>query len=250
MDEATVKRLGLVAGSASAVGLTGMKIVADPTAAASSNLVAGANEDGFHFLNTNHGRDWKADLVVNIALARAGHACANCGAALEVRRGMEMGHVFKLGTLYSESIGVQYLDESGERRPCVMGCYGIGVERMLAAIIEANHDDNGITWPADVAPYDAHAVVLNGDQPAVAEALAALEDRVTAARLSLLVDDRADSAGIKFKDADLLGMPARLTLSPRSLEKGGVEFRNRRSGETTVVPMEGVVKAIRGVLAG
>ncbi len=250
MDEATVKRLGLVAGSASAVGLTGMKIVADPTAAEASNLVAGANEDGFHFLNTNHGRDWKADFVVNIALARAGHACANCGAALEVRRGMEMGHVFKLGTLYSESIGVQYLDESGERRPCVMGCYGIGVERMLAAIIEANHDDNGITWPADVAPYDAHAVVLNGDQPAVAEALAALEDRVTAARLSLLVDDRADSAGIKFKDADLLGMPARLTLSPRSLEKGGVEFRNRRSGETTVVPMEGVVEAIRGVLAG
>lgn len=250
MDEATVKRLGLVAGSASAVGLTGMKIIADPTAAKASNLVAGANEDGFHFLNTNHGRDWNADLVVNIALARAGHACASCGATLEVRRGMEMGHVFKLGTLYSESIGVQYLDESGERRPCVMGCYGIGVERMLAAIIEANHDDNGITWPADVAPYDAHAVVLNGDQPAVAEALAALEDRVTAARLSLLVDDRADSAGIKFKDADLLGMPARLTLSPRSLEKGGVEFRNRRSGETTVVPMEGVVEAIRGVLAG
>lgn len=249
MDEATAKRLGLVAGSASAVGLTGMKIVADPTAVEASNLVAGANEDGFHFLNTNHGRDWKADLVVNIALARAGHTCANCGAVLEVRRGMEMGHVFKLGTLYSESIGVQYLDESGERRPCVMGCYGIGVERMLAAIIEANHDDNGITWPADIAPYDAHVVVLNGDQTAVAEALAALEDRVAAARLSLLVDDRADSAGIKFKDADLLGMPTRLTLSPRSLEKGGVEFRNRRSGETTVVTMEGVVEAIRGVLA-
>lgn len=250
MDEAMVKRLGLVAGSASAVGLTGMKIVADPTAVEAANLVAGANEDGFHYLNTNHGRDWKADLVANIALAREGDHCANCGTALEVRRGMEMGHVFKLGTLYSESIGVQYLDEAGERRPCVMGCYGIGVERMLAAIIESNHDDNGIIWPADVAPYHAHVVVLNGDQEAVASALEQIETAADAARLSLLVDDRPDSAGIKFKDADLLGMPARLTLSPRSLEKGGVEFRNRRTGETSVVPLAEAVSAIRGALGG
>lgn len=250
MDEAMVKRLGLVAGSASAVGLTGMKIVADPTAVEAANLVAGANEDGFHYLNTNHGRDWKADLVANIALAREGDHCANCGTALEVRRGMEMGHVFKLGTLYSESIGVQYLDEAGERRPCVMGCYGIGVERMLAAIIESNHDDNGIIWPADVAPYHAHVVVLNGDQEAVTSALEQIETAADAARLSLLVDDRPDSAGIKFKDADLLGMPARLTLSPRSLEKGGVEFRNRRTGETSVVPLAEAVSAIRGALGG
>ena len=155
-----------------------------------------------------------------------------------------MGHVFKLGTLYSESIGVQYLDESGERKPCVMGCYGIGVERMLAACIEANHDEQGIIWPAAVAPYDAHVVVLNGDQESVVGALAELEASATSARLALLVDDRPDSAGIKFKDADLLGMPSRLTLSPRSLEKGGVEFRNRRSGETSIVPLAGAVSAI------
>jgi prolyl-tRNA synthetase len=225
-----------------------MRIVADPTAVETANLVAGANEDGFHYLNTNHGRDWKADLVVNVALARAGDLCATCGTPLEVRRGMEMGHVFKLGTLYSDSIGVQYLDEAGERHPCVMGCYGIGVERMLAAIIEANHDDNGIVWPAGVAPYDAHVVVLNGDQEAVVSALDQLESAATAAGLSLLVDDRGDSAGIKFKDADLLGMPARLTLSPRSLERGGVEFRNRKTGETTIVALGEATAAIRAIL--
>jgi len=237
MDEATVKRLGLVAGSASAVGMTGMKIVADPSATEAANLVAGANEEGFHLLHTNHGRDWKADLVVNIGLARAGDACATCGAALEVRRGMEMGHVFKLGTLYSESIGVNYLDESGERHPCVMGCYGIGVERMLAAIIEANHDANGIIWPATVAPYDVHVVVLNGDQEAVATALDELEADLARANLTALVDDRPDSAGIKFKDADLIGIPVRFTLGPRSLEKGGIEVRDRRTGETGVVAL-------------
>ena len=245
MDEQMVKRLGLVAGSASAVGLTGMKVVADPTAVEAANLVAGANEDGFHLLNTNHGRDWKADLVASIGLARADDACATCGSALQVRRGMEMGHVFKLGTLYSESIGVNYLDEAGERHPCVMGCYGIGVERMLAAIIEANHDANGITWPASVAPYDVHVVVLNGDQEHVDAALNELEAEFAKAGLTALVDDRPDSAGIKFKDADLLGMPVRFTLGPRSLEKGGVEVRDRRTGETNVLTIGEAVAAVR-----
>lgn len=245
MDEAMAKRYGLVAGSASAIGLLGVRIVADQSAVDAANLAAGANEDGFHFLNSNYGRDWKADLVANIALAREGDACANCGTALEVRRGMEMGHVFKLGTLYSESIGVQYLDESGERHPCVMGCYGIGVERMLAAVIEANHDENGIIWPAALAPFDVHVVVLNADQEIVANALNELESSLEQARLAPLVDDRPDSAGIKFKDADLLGMPVRLTLSPRSLEKGGVECRNRRSGETSILPLSEVVNVLR-----
>lgn len=245
MDEAMVKKLGLVAGSASAVGLLGMRVVADVTAVEAANLVAGANEDGFHLLNTNHGRDWKADIIANIALARGGDACATCGTPLEVKRGMEMGHVFKLGTLYSEAIGVNYLDESGERHPCVMGCYGIGVERMLAAIIEANHDDNGIIWPASVAPFDVHVVVLNLDQEPVAAALAELETGLAQAGITALVDDRPDSAGIKFKDADLLGMPTRFTLGPRSIEKGGVEVRDRASGESTVLGIPDAIEAVR-----
>lgn len=249
MDEAMVRSSGLVPGSASAVGLHGMPVIADPSAVDAPNLVAGANETDHHFLNTNHGRDWSAALVAGIALAREGDACASCGTALQVSRGMEMGHVFKLGTIYSEAIGVQYLDESGERRPCVMGCYGIGVERMLAAVIEANHDDNGITWPPEVAPFDVHIVALNLDQEAVAGALGELDAALSRDGLSVLIDDRDDSAGIKFKDADLLGMPVRITVSPRALEKGGVELRDRRTGETRVVEMGAVVSEVRGILA-
>jgi prolyl-tRNA synthetase len=250
MDEAMVRASGLVAGSASPVGLSGMRIVADPSVVEAPNLAAGANEPDFHYLNVNHGRDWNANLVAEIALARAGDACARCGTALETRRGMEMGHVFKLGTMYSEAMGVHYLDEAGERHPVVMGCYGIGVERMLAASIEANHDENGIIWPAQLAPYHAHIVALNFEQAAVSEAVNALEREAAAAGMSLLVDDRPDSAGIKFKDADLLGMPVRLTVSPRSLEKGGVELRQRRSGEIEIVPLESTLQRVRALLAG
>ena len=248
LDEAAVRAAGLVAGSASAVGLKGMLIIADESAVEATNLVAGANEPDAHYLNVNHGRDWTADRVANIALARAGEACATCGSALEAKRGMEMGHVFKLGTIYSEAMGVHFLDESGERHPAVMGCYGIGVERMMAAVIEANHDKDGITWPAEAAPFDVHVVALNLDQPAVATALEDLERTLEGAGLTVLTDDRPDSAGIKFKDADLLGMPVRLTVSPRALEKSGVEMRNRHTGEVRVVTRGEVVSAVRAIL--
>lgn len=161
---------------------------------------------------------------------------------------MEMGHVFKLGTIYSESMGVYYLDQQGERKPAVMGCYGIGVERMLAACIEANHDENGITWPAGAAPYDVHLVGLNLDQAPVAEALANIEAALLAAGLTCLIHDRAESAGVKFKDADLLGMPARVTASPRALEKGGVEVKSRRAAGFEVVPVADVVARVRDIL--
>lgn len=246
LDEAAVRAAGLVAGSAGAVGLKGMRIVADSSAVDAANLVAGANEDGFHLKNTNHGRDWQAGLVAEIALARGGDACAACGTGLTVRRGMEMGHVFKLGTIYSEAMGVHFLDEQGERHPAVMGCYGIGVERLIAAVIEANHDVDGIIWPAEVSPFDTHIVVLNGDQAAVASALDEIETALKRAGISVLIDDRGDSAGIKFKDADLLGIPVRVTLSPRSLERGGVEVRDRRTKEQSIVAVEALVTTLAG----
>ncbi|HEX6030425.1 MAG TPA: proline--tRNA ligase [Tepidiformaceae bacterium] len=246
MDEQMVRNAGLVAGSAGPVGITTMMIVADSSVVEATNLVAGANENDWHLVNTNYGHDWNADVVADIALAREGDACAQCGTALEVRRGIEMGHVFKLGTMYSEAFDVDYLDEQGERHPCVMGCYGIGLERLLAACIEANHDENGIMWPAQVAPYDVHVVALNLDQEAVQSALEGLERELEAAGLSALVDDRDESAGIKFKDADLLGIPWRVTVSPRALEKGGVELRNRRSGETGVVAPAEALERVRG----
>jgi prolyl-tRNA synthetase len=248
MDEATVRAAGLIAGSASPIGLARMLVVADPSVVEAPNLVAGANEPGMHYVNSNYGRDWSAQVVADIALARGGDACPSCGGPLDVRRGIEMGHVFKLGTMYSEILGVEYLDEAGERQPAVMGCYGIGVERMLAAIIEANHDADGILWPPSVAPYDVHVVLLNQEQPAVTGAASEVEQMLEAAGLRTLVDDRADSAGIKFKDADLLGMPVRLTISPRALEKGGVELRVRRTKATEIVAPAELVSRVRGVL--
>jgi prolyl-tRNA synthetase len=143
---------------------------------------------------------------------------------------------------------VHFLDDAGERHPAVMGCYGIGVERMLSAVLEANHDENGIIWPAEVAPYDVHVVVLQGE--GVPEALAELESALAAQRLTALIDDRDDSPGIKFKDADLLGMPVRITVSPRALKNGGLEVRDRRSGETEVLPVaDAVERAVRSASA-
>lgn len=250
MDEEAVRKSGLVAGYASAVGLPeGILVVADESVVEATNLVAGANEPGYHLLNTNYGRDWKADIVADMALARDGDGCPRCDGVLRTARGIEMGHVFKLGTVYAETMDVHFLNESGERRPVVMGCYGIGLERMIAACVEANHDDDGIIWPPDVAPFAVHVVALNTERPDVAGALMSVESALEANGLEPLVDDREESAGIKFKDADLLGMPVRITVSPRSLQQGGVEVRRRPTGDSRIVGIDEVVSEVRGILA-
>jgi prolyl-tRNA synthetase len=245
MDDGDVRRFGLTAGSAGPIGLKGMTIVADRSVVEAPNLVSGANEDDWHLKNVNHGRDWKADIVADIPLARDGDRCARCDGTLRERRGIEMGHVFKLGTMYAETMDVRYLDRAGERQDTVMGCYGIGVERMLAAVIEANHDKDGIIWPKDVAPFDVHIVALDFEELAVARTLEQVESALASAGITALVDDREDSPGIKFKDADLLGMPVRLTIGPRALAKGGVELRIRSSGETEIVAVDALVDRLR-----
>src|SRR4029453_16218842 len=171
MEEAEATKAGFVAGSASAVGLrtgtgnrepgtAGVRVVADELVTRERNLVAGANKPDKHLLNVNYGRDWEADIVADIALAREGYRCANCGTPMDLRRGIEMGQVFKLGTRYSEMMGATFLDREGKTRPVVMGSYGIGTERLLAAVVEANHDEAGIVWPRSLAPYDAHIVAI------------------------------------------------------------------------------------------
>ena len=247
MEDADVRRFGLAAGSAGPIGLQGMKIVADQSVTNAPNLVSGANEHDWHLKNVNYGRDWRAEIVAELALARDGDRCGRCEGTLRERRGIEMGHVFKLGTMYSEAMDVRYLDRAGERHDTVMGCYGIGVERMLAAVIEANHDKEGIIWPKDVAPFDVHVVALGLEELAAARALEQVEAALAQAGLTALVDDREDSPGIKFKDADLLGMPVRLTIGPRALAKGGVELRVRRTGEMEIVPLEAVVERVKAV---
>ena len=248
MDDEDVRRAGLVAGSASPVDLTGISIVTDNAVPDSPNLIAGANRPDLHYRNVNYGRDWTATTVADIALARAGDSCAECGGRLEEHRGIEMGHIFKLGTLYSEKMGAQFLDADGTTHPCIMGCYGIGIDRILAAAIEANHDDDGIIWPREIAPFDVHLVGLNLDRPGVREAAENLYASLRAAGIETLFDDRDEAAGVKFKDADLLGMPLRLTVSPRSLERGGVEARQRRSREQSDLALEGAAAAVRALL--
>ncbi len=248
MEDEEVRRAGFVAGSASPLGLRGVRIVADDVIPASPNLVGGANVPDRHVRNLNYGRDWQADVVDDIALARAGDPCIECGTALEERSGIEMGHVFKLGTLYSEKLDVTYVDAEGQTRPCVMGCYGIGVERLMAAAIEANHDERGIIWPREITPFDVHVVALNLDREGVREAAEDAVAALDAAGLAVWYDDREESAGVKFNDADLLGFPVRVTVSPRTVERNALEVRRRRGGETTFVASAELGAAVRALL--
>jgi prolyl-tRNA synthetase len=249
LDDDGVRKHGLVAGSASPVGLSGVKVVADETALSSHNLVAGANKADTHYKNVNYERDWRADIVTDISLARAGDVCPRCGGTLETKRGMEMGHVFKLGTVYTDKLDAKYADENGDLQLPVMGCYGIGVGRVFAAMIEANHDERGIVWPADMAPYDVHLVGLGFDKPGVRERAEQVYQQLSDAGLQPLYDDREEgSAGVKFNDADLLGMPVRVTVSPRSIEAGGAEVKRRTEKEAQIVALADVPAVVRGLL--
>jgi prolyl-tRNA synthetase len=247
--EAEIRATGAVPGYASPVGLKNVKVVVDELVPLSPNLVAGANEEGYHLRNVNYGRDYQADVVADITAAGEGDACPNCGAPMRSSRGVEVGNIFKLGTRYSVAMGCNFNAENGESLPVIMGSYGIGVGRLLACIAEEHHDDKGLAWPVAVAPFPLHMLVLNSKtgQP---EALAAdLEARLQAAGLEALVDDRPESAGVKFMDADLIGLPLRLTVSERALKQGGVEFKRRSADEKWIVPLENVVTEVQRILA-
>jgi prolyl-tRNA synthetase len=243
-----IRAIGAEPGYASPLGLRGARVVVDELIPASPNLVAGANETGYHLRNVNYGRDFTADQVVDLAAATEGSPCPQCGAAMRLSRGVEVGNIFKLGTKYTDALECGFSDENGQIRPVIMGSYGIGVGRLLACIAEQHHDENGLCWPAEVAPYPVHLTLLSGktgEPDAVAQALAA---ELTAAGLEPLFDDRTESAGVKFADADLIGLPLRITVSERALKQGGVEFKPRRASERFIVPLENAVAAARQIL--
>jgi len=250
--EEELKVAGIVAGYASPVGLKGVRVIADDSVEGAKNLVAGANEPGYHLKNVNYPRDFQAERVADIALTRSGDPCLRCGQPLTASRGIELGHVFKLGTKYSAAVGATYLDREGVARPMVMGSYGIGAGRLLACIIEQHHDDKGIIWPASVAPFQVHLVSLAGNDPRLAQAADALYERLQAAGYEVLYDDRVESAGVKFNDADLIGIPIRLTVSRRTVESQSVELKARWSEEKRLVPeaeLEGELGALHQKLA-
>lgn len=239
-----IAAVGAVPGYASPVGLEGVFVVADESIVAAGPLVAGANRAGFHLRGVVYGRDWQATTVADIAAVRAGDACIRCGASLALQRGVEVGHIFKLGTRYTASLGASFLDQQGITRPIVMGSYGIGVERLMQVLIEQHHDAAGIIWPEEVTPADVHLLRV-GKSEAVRAAADSLYDELLAAGVRVLYDDREDSAGVKFNDADLIGLPLRLLVSERLLAEGVVELKPR-AGEPLKLGRAEVLARVRG----
>ncbi len=229
--------------------MRGALVVVDDAVAASPNLVAGANEVGYHLRNVNYGRDYSADIVADIAAAQEGDACPVCGGALRAERGVEVGNIFKLGTRYTEALGARFLDQDGALKPVVMGSYGIGIGRLLACIAEIHHDDYGLVWPITVAPYPVHLLTLG---PADSEATAVAERlyvEIQAAGIDVLFDDRDRSPGVKFNDADLIGIPLRLTVAARGLQQQSVELKRRDRQDRELIPLANVVPALKARLA-
>ena len=242
-----IRAAGMEPGYGSPIGAHDTTVVVDDLAARSPNLVAGANREGFHFRNVNVGRDFTPDIVTDITNVQEGDACPNCGGSVILRNGIEVGNIFKLGTKYTEAYGATYLGEDGEAHPIVMGSYGIGVGRNVACIVEAHHDDKGIVWPAEVAPYAAHLVAIGAArEPRVTEVAERLHQLSIDAGREILYDDRDESPGVKLTDAELLGMPTILTVSPRSLAAGGVEVTDRATGARDTRPIEEVEALVTG----
>ncbi len=244
--EDEIRAVGAVPGYASPVGLKDTLVVVDEIIPSSPNLVAGANLEGFHMRNVNYGRDYQAQIITDITSAREGDACPECGKPLRTVRGVEVGNIFKLGTRYSEALGAYFLDADGEKKPVIMGSYGIGSGRLMACIAEEHHDEYGLVWPVTVAPYQVHLVVLVGrgstDTRDTAEKLYTL---LLQENIEVLYDDREESPGVKFNDADLIGIPIRLTVSERALKQGGIEFKQRSGTERSIVPHEEIILFVK-----
>jgi prolyl-tRNA synthetase len=245
VEEITAR--GMEAGYGSPIGARDAVVVVDELAARSPNLVAGANRVGWHVKNVNVPRDYEPDIVAEITNAREGDPCPKCGSPVKLRKGIEVGNIFKLGTEFAIPMGAFYLGEDGERHPIVMGSYGIGLGRNVACVVEAHHDAKGIAWPDEVAPYPAHLVSIGaGRDPIVLETAERLHALAKDAGREILYDDRDESPGVKLTDAELLGMPWILTVSPRSLAAGGIEVTRRATGERRTAPLDEVEAFLRG----
>lgn len=244
-----IRAIGAEPGYGSPVGVRDALIVIDESVRDTPNLVAGANRVGRHVLNTNPGRDYAPDVVADIASAEAGFPCPTCGAPLTAERAIEVGNIFKLGTRYSKALGAEYLDAEGISHPIFMGSYGIGSGRVSATIVEQHHDDRGIVWPVTVSPYEVSLLWIGGaGDTEPQEAADRLYDELTKAGIEVLYDDRAERAGVKFNDADLIGNPVRVSVSTRTLGKGEAEIKPRSSDEADFVPLAEVVPTVRGML--
>ena len=231
---------GAVPGYASPVGIDPKKavIVVDRSIEGTSNLVVGANEAGFHYINFNYGRDLKDAIVADIATVREGDPCPVTGEPLQMKRGIEVGNIFQLGTKYSAPMKCEYLDKEGKSHPMIMGCYGIGIGRTMAALVEDSHDDYGPIWPMSVAPYHVEICAITPDKENVMEVSEKLYQELQKLGVEVLFDDRGEKAGSMFSDADLLGIPLRAVISPKTIANGSMEFKIRGSRDSELVPLD------------
>jgi prolyl-tRNA synthetase len=244
-----IRAVGAEPGYASPIGVAADAIVvADDLVASSPNLVSGANEAGFHYRNVNVGRDYQPRVVTDIASAFDGAPCPTCGEPVRLVRGVEVGNIFQLGTRYTEALGATYLDAEGRTHPVVMGSYGIGIGRLLACVAEASHDERGLRLPIAIAPYQLCLVRLGRDEAELNRQADRLYEDLQAAGVEVLYDDRDVSPGVKFADADLIGIPLRATISARSLQRGGIELKRRDGDEVRIVPAGEAVNTIRELI--
>lgn len=250
--EDEIKNTGAVPGYASPIGLRTDKnviVVVDELIPVCSNLAAGANEEGYHFINTNYGRDFTANLVADVVNIREGDPCPECGGPIHLERGVEVGNIFQLGTRYSDAMNCTFQDEHGVNQPVIMGSYGIGLGRLLACVAEEHRDEHGLCWPVTIAPYQVYLVVLPGKSLDVLPVAENLYKALTDIGIEVLYDDRADSPGVKFNDADLIGCPIRITVGERSLKQGGVEMKLRQTGHSTMLNLEEAVPVIQSEIS-
>jgi prolyl-tRNA synthetase len=245
-----IRAIGAEPGYGSPIGIRreSVLLAVDDLVARSPNLVAGANKTDYHFRNVNYGRDYTADIVTDLVAAAAGHPCPECGNPMRAARGVEVGNTFKLGTKYSEALGATYLDENGVSHPIIMGSYGIGSGRLIACVIERHHDDNGIQWPISIAPYQIMLVSLATPKtPEVTEAAERIYGQLQEAGFEVLYDERDERAGVKFNDADLIGLPIRLTMGARGLKNGVVEMKLRRTGASRELTLDDLVQQVQSI---
>ncbi|MFO7820672.1 MAG: proline--tRNA ligase [Lentisphaeria bacterium] len=246
-DEERIREAGAEPGFASPMALDTDKVrlVLDRSVAESSNLIVGANEINYHYKNFNFGRDLKTAEVTDIATAREGDPCPVTGKPLHMQRGIEVGNIFQLGTKYSERMNCTFLDANGKSKPMMMGCYGIGIGRTMAAVIEQQHDDYGPVWPISIAPYHVHICALNPKKEQVGEMAEKVYQQMLEAGIEVLYDDRGEKAGSMFSDADLIGIPFRLIISPKTMKEKKVEFKTRAGDRREMVDLEQAVSFIK-----
>lgn len=212
------------------------------------NFVTGANRENYHLKNVNVGRDFKVEAFTDLRIVNAGDPCPRCGESIKIARGIEVGHVFKLGTKYSKAMKAMYLDKDGQEKIMIMGCYGIGIGRTVAAGIEQNHDENGIVWPMPLAPYHVMITPVNINEITVKETAEYLYNAMMTEGIEVIFDDRDERAGVKFKDADLIGIPLRITVGHKNLQDGNVELKIRKTGENQLCQVSDIIEKVKEII--